>query len=180
MREVILQSPSHDKNIVIVENHSKIIKELPSDMTEVQARIKDILYGDKTRSFGQISKLITRQLELIENMYSELDFSKMESKKVDRIKKEYQQLVRNYGAKILSITRISKGSTESPYPLQNADFSVKTIKTLIKEGESRVMEILKNQLLYCVNYFHSKINLLSTKTGRYFYQKLLLLFNCYQ
>jgi NTE family protein len=143
MREVILQSPSHDKNIFIVENHSKIIKELPSDMTEVQARIKDILFGDKTRSFGQISKLITRQLELIENMYSELDFSKMDSKKVDHIKKEYQQLVRNYGAKILNITRISKGSAESPYPLQNADFSVKTIKTLINEGERKAIEILQ-------------------------------------
>lgn len=143
MREVILQSPSHDKNIFIVENHSKIIKELPSDMTEVQARIKDILFGDKTRSFGQISKLITRQLELIENMYSELDFSKMDSKKVEHIKKEYEQLVHKYGSKILNITRISKGRTESPYPLQNADFSVKTIKTLIKEGESRVMEILR-------------------------------------
>ena len=87
MREVILQSPSHDKNIFIVENHAKIIKELPSDMTEVQARIKDILFGDKTRSFGQISKLITRQLELIENMYSELDFSKIDSKKVESYKK---------------------------------------------------------------------------------------------
>jgi NTE family protein len=143
MREVLLQSPSHDKNIFIVENHSKIIKELPSDMTEVQARIKDILFGDKTRSFEQISKLITRQLELIENMYSELDFSKMNSKKVEHIKKEYEQLVHKYGSKILNITRISKGSAESPYPLQNADFSVKTIKKLIKEGESRVMEILR-------------------------------------
>ena len=143
MREVILQSPYNDKNIFIVENHSKTIKELPSDMTEVQARIKDILYGDKTRSFGQISKLITRQLELIEQMYQELDFSKMDSKKSENIKKEYQQLVSKYGAKILNITRISKGSAESPYPLQNADFSVKTIKTLINEGESRAMKILK-------------------------------------
>lgn len=143
MREVILQSPYNDKNIFIVENHSKTIKELPSDMTEVQARIKDILYGDKTRSFGQISKLITRQLELIEKMYQELDFSKMDSKKSENIKKEYQQLVSKYGAKILNITRISKGSAESPYPLQNADFSVKTIKTLINEGESRAMKILK-------------------------------------
>jgi NTE family protein len=143
MREVILQSPSHDKNIFIVENHAKIIKELPSDMTEVQARIKDILFGDKTRSFGQISKLITRQLELIENMYSELDFSKIDSKKVDHIKKEYGQLVHKYGSKILNITRISKGSVESPYPLQNADFSVKTIKTLIEEGERKAIEILQ-------------------------------------
>ncbi|HET7644326.1 MAG TPA: hypothetical protein VFK40_12520, partial [Nitrososphaeraceae archaeon] len=75
MREVILQSPSNDKNIFIVENYSKKINELPSDMTDVQARIKDILYGDKTESFRQISKLLIRQLELIENMYSELTFS---------------------------------------------------------------------------------------------------------
>ena len=143
MREVILQSPSHDKNIFIVENHAKIIKELPSDMTEVQARIKDILFGDKTRSFGQISKLITRQLELIENMYTELDFSKIDSKKVDHINKEYEQLVHKYGSKILNITRISKGSVESPYPLQNADFSVKTVKKLINDGEREAIEILQ-------------------------------------
>ena len=142
MREVILQSPSNDKNIFIVENHSKKINELPSDMTEVQARIKDILYGDKTESFRQISKLLTRHLELIENMYNELEFSKMNTKKADYIKKEYEQLVNKYGAKILSITRISRGSIESPYPLQNADFSVKTTKALIREGEDRAMKIL--------------------------------------
>ncbi|HET8793081.1 MAG TPA: patatin-like phospholipase family protein [Nitrososphaeraceae archaeon] len=143
MREVILQSPSNDKNIFIVENYSKKINELPSDMTEVQARIKDILYGDKTESFRQISKLLTRHLELIENMYSELDFSKMNTKKADYIKKEYEQLINKYGAKILNITRISRGSIESPYPLQNADFSVKTIKALIKEGEDKAMKILR-------------------------------------
>lgn len=67
----------------------------------------------------------------------------MDSKKVDHIKKEYQRLVHNYGAKILNIIRISKGSTESPYPLQNADFSVKTIKGLINEGERKAIEILQ-------------------------------------
>ena len=143
MREVILQSPSNDKNIFIVENYSKKIDELPSDMTEVQARIKDILYGDKTESFRQISKLLTRHLELIENMYNELEFSKMNTKKADYIKKEYQQLVHKYGAKILNITKISRGNTKSPYPLQNADFSIHTVKSLIKEGEDKAMKILK-------------------------------------
>ena len=143
MREVILQSPSYDKNIFIIENYSREINELPSDMTEVQARIKDILYCDKSKSLWQISKLITRQLELIENMYQELDFSKIDSKKLEYIKKEYEQLVNKYGAKILNMTRISRGTIESPYPLQNADFSVNTVKALIKEGESKAMEILK-------------------------------------
>jgi NTE family protein len=143
MREVLLQSPSYDKNIFIVENYSRKINHLPSDMTEVQSRIKDILYCDKSESLSQISKLITRQLGLIENMYLELNFSKIDSKKLEYIKKEYQQLVNNYGAKILNITRISRGTTQSPYPLQNADFSIHTVKTLIKEGESKAMEILK-------------------------------------
>ncbi|HEU5462243.1 MAG TPA: patatin-like phospholipase family protein [Nitrososphaeraceae archaeon] len=143
MREVLLQSPSYDKNIFIIENYAREINELPSDMTEVQARIKDILYCDKSKSLEQISKLITRQLELIENMYTELDFTKIDSKKLKYIKKEYEQLVNKFGAKILNITRISRGTIESPYPLQNADFSVKTVKALIKEGESKAMEILK-------------------------------------
>ena len=143
MREIILQSPSYDKNIFIIENYSREINELPSDMTEVQARIKDILYCDKSKSLWQISKLITRQLGLIEDMYQELDFSKIDSKKLEYIKKEYEQLVNKYGAKILNMTRISRGTIESPYPLQNADFSVNTVKALIKEGESKAMEILK-------------------------------------
>ena len=143
MREVLLQSPSYDKNIFIVENYPRKINELPSDMTEVQSRVKDILYCDKSESLSQISKLITRQLGLIESMYSELNFSKIDSKKLEYIKKEYQQLVNKYGAKILNLTRISRGTTESPYPLQNADFSVNTVKALIKEGECKAMEILK-------------------------------------
>ena len=143
MREVLLQSPSYDKNIFIVENYSRKINELPSDMTEVQSRVKDILYCDKSESLSQISKLITRQLGLNENMYSELNFSKIDSKKLEYIKKEYQQLVNKYGAKILNLTRISRETTESPYPLQNADFSIHTVKALIKEGESKAMEILK-------------------------------------
>ena len=143
MREVLLQSPSYDKNIFIVENYSRKINHLPSDMTEVQSRIKDILYCDKSESLSQISKLITRQLGLIENMYSELNFSKIDSKKLEYIKKEYQQLVNKYGAKILNLTRISRGTNESPYPLQSADFSIHTVKALIKEGESKAMEILQ-------------------------------------
>ena len=75
-------------------------------------------------------------------MYSEFDFTKIESKKSEYIKKEYEHLVNKYGAKILNITRISRGTIESPYPLQNADFSVSTVKSLIKEGESKAMEIL--------------------------------------
>jgi len=145
MREVIVQTPSNDKNIYIIENYSRKMNELPSDMTEVQARIKDILYGDKSKTLKQISKIITRQLELIENMYPELDFQKIDPNKSEYIKKEYEQLVNKHGAKIHNITRISRDTIDSPYPLQNADFSVRTVKSLIKEGESKAMEILDKE-----------------------------------
>jgi plasmid maintenance system killer protein len=62
-------------------------------MTEIQARIKDILYCDKSKSLEQISKLVTRQLELIESMYTELDFTKIDSKKLEYIKKNTNSLL---------------------------------------------------------------------------------------
>jgi NTE family protein len=44
-------------------------------------------------------------------------------------------LIHNYGALIKSVTRIVRSEIESPSILQNADFSSKTIKELIFQGE---------------------------------------------
>ena len=62
---------------------------------------------------------------------------------MEEIEKSYDLLVRRYGAKILSVTRIIRKSPERPYSQQNADFSVDTIKQIIKEGELNGMEELK-------------------------------------
>ncbi len=47
-----------------------------------------------------------------------------------------------YGAKILKIKRISRENNETPYSLQNADFSVNAIKELIIQGENKALESL--------------------------------------
>jgi hypothetical protein len=44
----------------------------------------------------------------------------------------------------LSVTRIIRKSPERPYSQQNADFSVDTIKHIIKEGELNAMEELRS------------------------------------
>jgi hypothetical protein len=46
-----------------------------------------------------------------------------------------------------SVTRIVRSESESPSMLQNADFSSKTIKELIAQGETKTME----KLSYCQN-----------------------------
>ena len=50
IREVMVASPTNDKNIFIVENYPKKIDKLPTNITEVQSRAKDIMFTDKDQS----------------------------------------------------------------------------------------------------------------------------------
>ena len=124
---------------------------LPSNMAEVESRAKDILFCDKNMDNIKMSRLITRQIQLIERLYEVfdkfVDQSKLDPRQVEIIKEEYNMLIENYGAVIKSVTRIVRTELESPSILQNADFSLKTIKELIDQGERKTLE----ELAYCEN-----------------------------
>lgn len=146
IREVMVASPSKNKNIFVVENYPKKIKKLPANMSEVLSRAKDIMFSDKTKSLEKMSRLITRHVNLIEALYDvfeESEKSKIDKDKIEFIIKEHSSLVQKYGAKILKLNRITRINPETPYPLQNADFSVDTIKELIRQGERKALEYLK-------------------------------------
>jgi NTE family protein len=151
VRETLFASPRNDKNIFIVENYTRNIRRLPSNMAEVESRAKDILFCDKNMENIKMSRLITRQIQLIERLYEIfeklVDHSKLDIKEVKRIKEEYNILIENHGAVIKSVTRIVRTELESPSILQNADFSLKTTKELIAQGEERTFE----ELAYCEN-----------------------------
>jgi NTE family protein len=151
VREVLSASPRNDKNIFIVENYTRNIHRLPSNMAEVESRAKDILFSDKNMENIKMSKLITRHIQLIERLYEVfdklVDKSKLDDKEVEKIKSEYNTLIGNYGAVIKSVTRIVRTELESPSMLQNADFSSQTIKELIVQGERKALE----ELVYCEN-----------------------------
>ncbi len=145
IREVMVASPSNNKNIFVVENYPRKIEKLPANMSEVMSRAKDIMFSDKTESLEKMSRLITRHVNLIEALYDIVqasDQTKIEKEKIDYINKEHYALVEKYGAKILKLKRITRIIPESPYPLQNADFSVETIKELIRQGEKKAVEYL--------------------------------------
>ena len=149
VREVLAVSPRDDKNIFIVENYTRNTHTLPSNMAEVESRAKDIIFSDKNMDNIKMSKLITRQIQLIERLYEvfdKSDQSKIDPEEVKKIKTEYNTLIDNYGAEIKSVTRIIRSEVESPTIFQNADFSPKTIKELISQGERKTMEKLATTL----------------------------------
>ena len=149
VREVLSVSPRDDKNIFIVENYPRNIHRLPSNMAEVESRAKDIIFCDKNMDNIKMSRLITRHIQLIERLYEVfeklVDQSKLDPEEIKMIKSEYNTLIENYGAEIKSVTRIIRSEVESPSILQNADFSPKTIKELILQGERKTIE----KLAYC-------------------------------
>src|ERR687897_23145 len=120
-------------------------------LAEVESRAKDILFCDKNMDNIKMSRLITRQIQLIERLYEVfdkfVDQSKLDPRQVEIIKEEYNMLIENYGAVIKSVTRIVRTELESPSILQNADFSLKTTKELIAQGERKTFE----ELAYCEN-----------------------------
>jgi NTE family protein len=147
VREVLSVSPRNDKNIFIVENYPRNIHSLPSNLAEVESRAKDIIFSDKNMDNIKMSRLITRQIQLVERLYEVFensDQSRLDPEEVKKIKTEYNVLIENYGAEIKSVTRIIKSEIESPTILQNADFSPKTIKELISQGEKKCTEKLLN------------------------------------
>ena len=147
--EVLYVSPRNDKNIFIVENYPQRIDRLPSNFIEVVNRYKDILFCDKDIKNIKNAKLVTRHIKLIEKLYDifekQVDHSTLSKQEIKDIKSEYKGLIENYGAEIRSVTRIIRSEIESPSILKNSDFSSRTIRELIDQGESKTEEKLEKR-----------------------------------
>jgi NTE family protein len=147
IRTVLVASPRENKHLFMVENYPRKIDKLPSNLTDVQSRAKDIMFGDKTSRLIKLSRLITKQVDLREILYGALeqcDHSHLSKEQMAQIESGYELLVRKYGAKILSVTRIVRKSPERPYSQQNADFSVDTIRRVVDEGAANGLEELES------------------------------------
>jgi NTE family protein len=131
----------------MVENYPRKIDRLPTNRSEVIDRTRDIMFSDKTIYDLRAWKHISRQTELIEKLYyifeTNVDKNSLDPSLAEEIRKEYDVLVGKYGAEILAIHRIIRDRMEFPYVLKNADFSVDTIKELIRQGEKKAIEHLR-------------------------------------
>ena len=148
LREVIDASPVIDKRIFIVENYPKKIERLPQNLPEVLHRARDIMFSDKTAHNVKMSKVITRHLEFIEELYkiieTNVDQSAIDKQKLDDIHKKYQKMMKEHGAEIKKIFYITREEC-FPYLYENTDFTPAGIKNLINEGESKTKEVLRKK-----------------------------------
>jgi NTE family protein len=146
LREMIDASPIKNKRVFLVENYPKNIKNLPSNLQEVQHRARDIMFSDKTLHNIHMSKAMTYQLKLINDLYKMLkdhfkSDDKEELKKFENIYTRYKKVSEERGAEIKGVHYITR---DEPIPslYENADFSLNTIKGSIKDGEQKTNQIV--------------------------------------
>ena len=147
LREVIDASPIIDKHIFLVENYPKTIDHLPQNLSEVFHRARDIIFSDKTLHNVKMAKVITQYLSYIEELYDifqeNVDLAKLDKEVVNKIERKYKKIKEDHGSEIKSIHYIIR-EEKHPHIYENADFSVKTIKESINDGELKTNKILKD------------------------------------
>jgi len=146
LREMIEASPIKNKKVFLVENYPKSVENLPSNLQEVQHRARDIMFSDKTLHNIHMSKTMTYQLKLINDLYKMLKVhfksdDKEELKKFENIYARYKKVSEKRGAEIKGVYYITRDEL-FPSLYENADFSLKTIKGSIRDGEQKTNQVL--------------------------------------
>jgi NTE family protein len=167
LREVIDASPIADKIVYLVNIFPQNQDELPQDMFEVWHRARDIIYTDKTDSSIRMSKVISRYLSLLDDMHDllmitanknlnqkrrlghedgeeENDQDRIIRDRFMKMEQEYNKLAIQRGAIIRKIVRIERPE-KIHFLFEDADFSIATIKDLIKRGENDAERALQSE-----------------------------------
>lgn len=147
LREVIDASPRCDKKVYIVNLFPRIHNELPENIPEAWHRARDIMHTDKTQHNVRMSSVISRYLQLLKEMHEIISIVNLDEKTKERFKKmepEYHKLACERGAVIKEIIRMER-KEESHFFFEDADFSIATIKQLIKQGEEDAEKVLETR-----------------------------------
>lgn len=137
LREVIDSSPKRDKKVYIVNLFPHVQEELPKNIFEIWHRARDIMHTDKTDNSVKMSKVISKYLLLMREMHDIISNAHLDEelhKRFTKIEPEYHKLADARGAIIDEITRIER-TEDAPFLFEDADFSLATIKKLIRQGE---------------------------------------------
>lgn len=148
LAEVIDASPVKDKQVFLVENYPKKIEKLPENLPEVYHRARDIMFSDKTELNISLSKVISMYLRYIDEMYKFIEEStdkdKVDKRELEKIRLKYKKYKKERGAEIKKIWYITRDEA-FPFIYENADFSLETIKSSIRDGELKTNQILEAQ-----------------------------------
>ena len=163
LREVLEASPIKNKRIFLVENYPKKVDALPQNIPEVYHRARDIIFSDKTEHNIKMSKVITKYLRYIDELYQIIekftDTSKIEKKQLKKIQSKYKKYKQEHGAEIKDIFYVTRDET-NPHIFENADFYPESIKNSIEEGETKT-----NQAIRKIKISNNRANI-NTKTHK--------------
>lgn len=137
LREVIDSSPKRDKKVYIVNLFPRLQEELPENLLDIWHRARDIMHTDKTANNVRMSKVISKYLLLLREMHDIISNAHLDKELHERFTKlepEYHKIADARGAIIDEITRIER-TEDTHFLFEDADFSLTTIKKLIRQGE---------------------------------------------
>ena len=156
LREVIDASPAKDKRVFLVENYPRFSERLPANLLEVEHRIRDIMFCDKTLHNKKLAKTFTYYLRFIDELYHVIENrfdleNAQDNEQFEKIKAKYKKISER-GAEVKGLYYISR---DEPFPdlYENADFSIDTIKDSIRDGELKTKQVLDG-------YYHNQGNAL--------------------
>jgi NTE family protein len=154
LREVIDASPMTNKIVYLISIFPHYQWRLPQDMYQVWHRARDIIYTDKTDTNIRLSKIISRYLSLLNEFHdllttitksNHIEYDLDLKKRFAKIEKEYEKLALQRGTIIKKIIRIERPE-KTHFLFEDADFSITTIKKLIKQGERDAEKVLRSQV----------------------------------
>jgi NTE family protein len=145
LREVIDASPAKDKRVFLADNYPRYSERLLANLLEVEHRIRDTMFCDKTLHNKKLAKAITYYLRFIDELYhvieNRFDLENAQAKEqFEKIKAKYKKISER-GAQVKGLYYISR---DEPFPdlYENADFSIDTVKAPIRDGELKTKQIL--------------------------------------
>jgi NTE family protein len=144
LREVIAASPTCAKRVIIANLFPHDQEELPRNIMEAWHRARDIMHTGKTDQAVGLSKVISRYILMINKMHGllkSLPLDENGKKKFSELDLEYNNLALQQGAIIKEIIKVER-KEDTHYLFEDADFSIATVKKLIRDGERDAEKIL--------------------------------------
>lgn len=150
--DAINASPDSDKTVYLVDLFPHVQEKLPKNMEEVWHRARDIMFFDKIEHTLRVSNMLKRYLGLLGDMH-EITMNYLDSGKADdnmkqkifEVEKTYHKLTVERGGIIRDIVRVER-KEDTPYLFEDSDFSLATIKKLIRSGEDDTNKAIDSHL----------------------------------
>jgi len=153
LKAVMRSSPFKEKVVIDIDLFPRYQEKLPNNFAETWHRARDILFLDKSHPEIEESDNLREIYPLLEEMHDIItdNFDNTQNKKLkDRLKQmenKYNSIIDKRGKIIKELIKIKRNEDEKSHHslFEDWDFSIQTIKELIKQGEEDAESALQKR-----------------------------------